>query len=272
MAYSVPETLYVYECRGPESPVREPAGEGYLGIWPEIPFYYLFYECRAHWEVFSWLQENGPGWTLSNTYQLEYSQWQQVATRGQSVGPFLIQTVFGSEIIDTGEGLPILLNPGLVFGSGLHETTRGCLLAIADLFDRYPVASVVDLGTGTGILALACARLGAAAVRAVDCVPLAARVARNNVLVNDQQRIIDVLVAQHLGVFRQGSDLLLMNLEWPCLCQVLAEKQWLDYRWMVMSGFLRSRLPAVLELIAEQTEILFEKELNGWITLVLGHS
>lgn len=270
MANSFPETLYVYECRGPGFPPKEPAGEGYLGIWPEAPFYYLFYGCRAQSSVFGWLLENGDGWSLTNTYRIDYDQWQQISAGGHRVGPFLIRTTIGSEITGgSEEGIPILLNPGVVFGTGVHETTQGCLLAIADLFEHYPVARVVDLGTGTGILALACARLGASRIIAVDCNPLAVRVARNNVMLNQQEAAIEMLVAQDLGIFGQPSDLLLMNLELPCLRQVLLEKQWLNYRWVIMSGFLRSQFGDVAGLIANTSKILLEKNLDDWVTLVV---
>lgn len=270
MANFFPDILYVYECHGPGYPAKEPGGEGYLGIWPEVPFYYLFYGCRAQSPVFEWLLENGDGWSLTNTYRINYDQWQQISTSGHRVGPFTIRATIDSEINEGAEeGIPITLNPGVVFGTGLHKTTQGCLLAIADLFERYPIARVVDLGTGTGILALACAKLGAAKVVAVDCNPLAARVARNNVLLNHQEMAIDMLVGQDLGVFGQPSDLLLMNLELPCLRQVLLEKQWLNYRWVIMSGFLKSQFVSVSGLIDSSSKILLEKTLDDWVTLVV---
>jgi len=270
MVNSFPETLYVYECRGPGSPAKEPAGAGYLGIWPEIPFHYLFYDCRAQSSVSSWLLENGDGWSLTNTYQLDYDQWQQISAGGCRVGPFSIRTSTDSDVTDrTEDGIPILLNPGVVFGTGLHETTRGCLLAIADLFEHYLIERVVDLGTGTGILALACAGLGASKVIAVDCNPLAVRVAKNNIMSNQQEMSIQMVVARDLGIFRQASDLLLMNLELPCLRQVLLEKRWLNYRWVIISGFLQSQFADVAALIDNSSKILLEKNLDDWVTLVV---
>jgi ribosomal protein L11 methyltransferase len=71
--------------------------------------------------------------------------------------------------------LRIEVNPGLAFGTGGHETTRLCLAAL----ERYvtPGASVVDVGTGAGILAIAAAKLGASRVVACDLDPLAVEVA-----------------------------------------------------------------------------------------------
>lgn len=76
----------------------------------------------------------------------------------------------------------IELDPGLAFGSGLHATTRLCL----ELLEEHlrPGGRVLDVGTGSGILAIAAARLGAAAVLALDNDPEAVRVARENVALN----------------------------------------------------------------------------------------
>jgi ribosomal protein L11 methyltransferase len=72
----------------------------------------------------------------------------------------------------------IELDPGTAFGTGMHPSTRLCLLALEDCLQ--PGGRVLDAGTGTGILAIAAARLGAADVLAVDLEPNALEVAREN--------------------------------------------------------------------------------------------
>ena len=82
-----------------------------------------------------------------------------------------------------GPGETVLeLDPGQAFGTGHHPTTRMCLL----LLDKHlrPEMAVLDLGTGSGILALAAARLGAGSVLALDTDPLAVKAARENVRKN----------------------------------------------------------------------------------------
>ncbi len=82
-----------------------------------------------------------------------------------------------------GPGETVLeLDPGQAFGTGHHPTTRMCLL----LLQKYlrPGMEVLDLGTGSGILALAAARLGAGSVLALDTDPLAVKAARENVRKN----------------------------------------------------------------------------------------
>ena len=72
----------------------------------------------------------------------------------------------------------IELDPGMAFGTGLHPSTRLCLVALEDCLE--PGVQVLDAGTGTGILAIAAAELGAAHVLAVDLEPAALEVARDN--------------------------------------------------------------------------------------------
>ncbi len=84
----------------------------------------------------------------------------------------------------------IELDPGMAFGSGLHATTQLCLQMLED--SLRPGDRVLDVGTGSGILALAAARLGAASVLAIDSDPLAAQVARENVQLNRLGQVVHV--------------------------------------------------------------------------------
>ncbi|MBC7223549.1 MAG: 50S ribosomal protein L11 methyltransferase, partial [Anaerolineae bacterium] len=84
----------------------------------------------------------------------------------------------------------VRLDPGLAFGTGLHETTRLCL-ALLEVHLR-PGARLADVGTGSGILAIAAARLGAAQVVALDADPIAVRAARENVARNQVKGVVQV--------------------------------------------------------------------------------
>lgn len=81
----------------------------------------------------------------------------------------------------------IEIDPGMAFGTGQHASTRMCLAAIESLFIERRISEgpdVLDIGTGTGILGIACAKLGAERVLCVDNDPLATKIAQDNVLVN----------------------------------------------------------------------------------------
>jgi ribosomal protein L11 methyltransferase len=88
------------------------------------------------------------------------------------------------------EDVIIRLDPGMAFGTGLHPTTRLCLQALERSLG--PGANVLDLGTGSGILAIAAARLGARRVLALDIEPVAVGVAQENVRRNRVARRVHV--------------------------------------------------------------------------------
>ena len=84
----------------------------------------------------------------------------------------------------------IEIDPGMAFGSGTHETTGLCISLIEKSI--HPGQSVCDVGTGTGILAMAAALMGAQPVIASDIDPMAVRIARENVAQNGLDSIVEV--------------------------------------------------------------------------------
>lgn len=86
-----------------------------------------------------------------------------------------------------GGDIVIEIDPGMAFGTGQHASTRMCLEAIESIFMEHRTFEkpcVLDVGTGTGILGIACAKLGAQRVLCVDNDPLATKIAQDNVLIN----------------------------------------------------------------------------------------
>ena len=98
------------------------------------------------------------------------------------------------------------LEPGMAFGTGLHATTRMCLACLEELVQ--PGDSLLDMGTGSGVLALAAARLGAGEVLALDNDPTAVAVARENVSRNNLDHAIRVEVGSLDCLTSEGTPLL----------------------------------------------------------------
>jgi ribosomal protein L11 methyltransferase len=100
------------------------------------------------------------------------------------------------------DDLPIRVDPGMAFGTGTHATTQLCLAALEDYLT--PGWPVLDLGTGSGILSIAAARLQSGPIVALDIDPEAVRVARENIAVNgvadrirvEQGSLAEVLAGQ----------------------------------------------------------------------------
>jgi ribosomal protein L11 methyltransferase len=104
----------------------------------------------------------------------------------------------------------LVVEPGMAFGTGQHATTRTCLEELEAVLAERPVTSVLDAGTGTGILALAALRLGVPHVVAFDVDAEALPVARATLARNGASAV--VLLAGTLDAIRGHYDLVLANL------------------------------------------------------------
>lgn len=114
----------------------------------------------------------------------------------------------------------VVLDPGMAFGTGGHPTTSLCLAALSDLLAARPGASVLDVGTGSGILAIAARKLGAGRVAANDDDPKAVEVARENAAANGAEVEIAAEPARRIaGTF----DLVVANILANTLVALAAE-------------------------------------------------
>jgi ribosomal protein L11 methyltransferase len=132
----------------------------------------------------------------------------------------------------------VVINPGLGFGTGLHPTTRGTLLLLQE-GGRGPL---VDVGTGSGILAIAAAKLGWGPIVALDNDPVALVSARENVVANGVEDVVDVREADSgsvsRGWFRDATVLANITLEpVTALVRRLADEEARPRR-LVVSGIL----------------------------------
>jgi ribosomal protein L11 methyltransferase len=103
----------------------------------------------------------------------------------------------------------IVLDPGMAFGTGHHASTRGCLVLLEAALRARPAARVLDLGTGSGILAIAAHKLGAGEIWAIDIDPDACAVAAENAAVND---VRGLHIGTELDAARGPFDVVLANL------------------------------------------------------------
>jgi ribosomal protein L11 methyltransferase len=103
----------------------------------------------------------------------------------------------------------VILDPGMAFGTGTHPTTALCLRALSALLLSRPAASVLDVGTGSGLLAIAARKLGAGRVRGIDNDPVAVRVARENAAAN---RVELELGEEPLAAIAERYDLVVANI------------------------------------------------------------
>ncbi len=164
----------------------------------------------------------------------------------------------------------IEVDPGMAFGSGLHPSTQLCLRVLEDVLARG--ATVFDVGTGSGILAIAAAKLGAASVLAVDADPVAVDVARQNVAYNKVADRVQVHAGDLLTGVTSQANLIVANLTADIHFQLLpgASGSLARDGLLVASGIVADRLLEVQAVArACDFEIRESRQEAEWRCLVL---
>lgn len=169
--------------------------------------------------------------------------------------------------------LVLALDPGMAFGTGLHPTTRLCLLALEGLAEAGglgPSTRVLDLGSGSGILAIAAAKLGAGRVLALDVDPLAVEATSANARRNRVARRI----AARRGSLPSGAgpfDVILANLVASILVELapLLAAELAPGGRLVVSGVIAERAAEVEAAFAEAgLELADRLEEGDWVALL----
>jgi ribosomal protein L11 methyltransferase len=163
----------------------------------------------------------------------------------------------------------VQLDPGMAFGTGLHPTTQMCLVALEELI--RPEATVLDLGTGSGILAIAAARLGAGRVLAVDNDPVAVKTARGNVVINGVQEAVSV-VGGSLADVPGRYHLVVVNILAKVIVEMMQEGLANRVRpggRLITAGIIADQEPEVVATLEQKRLALVERRQTGdWVCLV----
>ena len=169
----------------------------------------------------------------------------------------------------------LTLDAGLAFGSGEHGSTRGCLRALETVAWRQP-RRILDLGTGSGILAMAAARLLRRPVLATDIEPWSVRVAGQNAAANGVARLVRPVLAdgwRQRAVRRAAPyDLVFANILARPLCAMARDlaSHLAPGGTVILSGLLRNQARTVLAAHRRQGLVLERQLAEGqWATLVL---
>jgi ribosomal protein L11 methyltransferase len=198
----------------------------------------------------------------------------QLAFPPMRIGRFF---VYGSHYLgDVPAGaIGVAVDAATAFGTGEHPSTRGCLIALERLARRHRLRRLLDIGSGTGILSIAAAKLLHCNVLASDIDPGAVAVAQNNVVRNGVSSLVRVRDAsgyRSRGVRRSRFDLVLSNI----LARPLADMAFDLARALapggraVLSGLLCRQEPIVLTAHRSCGIILEGRVVvEGWSTLIL---
>lgn len=210
--------------------------------------------------------------------ELEDKDW--VAENQRSFQPFTVGRFFVYPSFHQG-GVPkgqtgIQIDAGMAFGTGTHPTTRGCLSAIDELGRAGQPQSCIDVGCGSGILAIALTAIAGRRVLACDNDPVAVQVTEENARINKVEARVIAVHAEGLDhdVIRRRApfDLIVANI----LAQPLIElapalaKALADDGRVVLSGLLSTQAADVIEAYRSQGMTLDKQfKIGDWTTLVM---
>ncbi len=179
---------------------------------------------------------------------------------------FFIRPVW--EEAEDADRLTLIIEPGVSFGSGTHPSTQLCL----EFLENYitPESRVFDVGCGSGILAMAAAKLGAKQVWAVDNDPLAVKAARENFQLNNLE--IEVVEGDLLRQAQGQADLIAANIVAEVIIQLApaVAAALTDGGIFLASGIYCERETEVEKfLTANQFELLARKREGEWTALAM---
>lgn len=260
--------LFIYYLKGLAKTDGHNFGPAFIGTWLEDGFSFLFF-CEPALSKVRQFISGLPHLELIDDYHMPYADWQGGVLGPGHFGGFFIAPPWSAptEALSA-EKWPIVLDPGVVFGSGTHPTTQSCLEALEFAFRFDSFASALDLGTGTGLLALAAARLGCSKIIAVDFNFLAVQTARDNIRRNRLEGRILAIQGLAQDFVCLETDLVVANVHYEVMTQLIDTEGFLSKKGFILSGLLRSQASDIFsKLLDKPVRIIKKWELEGiWHT------
>lgn len=255
----------------------EASDSGAAGVWEDAGRLVLYFTAGASLDdiegrIRAIFERSGvphPGMTRSVVEDCDWTEeWKKsYSSFPVGTGFYVIPSWIDSRCPD--DRLPIRIDPGQAFGTGTHETTQLTM----ELLERWvaPDQRVLDVGTGSGILALAARMLGAKRVFACDVDPVAVQVAGANILRNDEPEVWTFCGSVD-AVAQASIHLLLGNLTADVIVYLLPEFHRIlgPQGLAIISGILNEQREDVLAACHHQGFVVHEEIVRGeWLALAI---
>ena len=261
-------SLSISYCDSQDNPIFEPP-VGQTPLWESILMTALFKSEVDINQVADTLSESC-NIKINNSLKVEDKIWEEECQKdfpSMQFGKNLwVCPSWDSKNVIPEDAIVIKMDPGLAFGTGTHQTTSLCL----EFLDNNPPigATVIDFGCGTGILAIAAAKLGAKTVSAIDNDPQAIFASEDNVKKNYCEDIVKTFhAAEQLKLMR--CDLLLANI----LANPLIELESLFSKivkpsgTIVLSGILEEQVEKVLDCYSKNFNNIKTENKDEWFRM-----
>jgi ribosomal protein L11 methyltransferase len=165
--------------------------------------------------------------------------------------------------------VPVIIEPSMAFGTGEHPTTRLCLEAVEQCAGYLNYRSLLDIGTGTGILAIAAAKLGFFHITAIDTDPDAVEIARENIRINNTPDI--VVTGERLETVPGTFDVIVGNLTAKAVRTLVHDciKRLNRGGTGIFSGILEEQKDAMLSFFrSEGMRVMEVRQCDGWCAFI----
>ncbi|GAW93449.1 50S ribosomal protein L11 methyltransferase [Calderihabitans maritimus] len=204
--------------------------------------------------------------------EVRESDWENCWKRyykPQKIGQRLVICPSWESYQPSGDEMVIRMDPGMAFGTGTHPTTALCIRAL----DKHlrPGKTVFDVGTGSGILAIVAAKLGASRVLAIDLDPLAVKVAQANVARNGVNDVVKVVNGDLLTDVFEQADCIVANIVANAIITLAGQayERLVTGGCFISSGIIKERLEEVRKTLQNAKFKIIEENTEGeWGALV----
>jgi len=266
------EQLVIYNFDGiPALDSRVETHEKFLGTWVEEDTAFLFFSSPMP-RLVEQVRRQNPHISLVETYEMTCEQW-----HGDKIEPYFVEDLCIAPPWDrlkkgrNSAVREILLDPGVVFGTGRHQTTEDCLTLIHRLCTRETIDTVLDIGTGTGLLSLGAAALGCRRVLACDFNLLAVKTTLKNIRLNRFETQILAFQAKGEEVICLPCDLLVANIHYDVMQHLIEHPSFLEKKYFILSGLLNSETTKIMASLDRKKVHVIERRCpDGFWNTLLG--
>ncbi len=268
------EELYIYYLEGRVGKVPDTFGElGYIGNWEEDGFSFLFFSSPAEEPVKEMIASQD-ALVFLDSYAMTCEEWHGDKIESYRSGKLIISPPWKIPFVNERGIKHILMDPGVVFGTGRHPTTEDCLGYLEYLCGKETITTVLDIGSGTGLLALGAAALGCDRTLALDFNLLAARTTFNNVRLNGFEEKILVVQAKAQDYIDLPADLVVANIHYDVMKDLVETEGFLNKEYYILSGLLKSETETIIKSLETKPVTIIEKSCPDgvWNTILAKRS